>query len=115
MPALADFVRVPAGLLTLLLAGCVALGPESPASFARGADVSWLEQQERAGQRFLDDNGRPADALVLLRAHGANAIRLRVWVNPADGAGNAEYLLRLARRAVAQGFRLMIDFHYSDN
>lgn len=107
-------MRASAGLLTLILAGCVALGPDPPPPFARGADVSWLEQQERAGQRFRDDNGHAADALALLRANGANAIRLRVWVDPADGVCNAEYVLRLARRAAAQGFRLMIDFHYSD-
>ncbi len=107
-------MRVLTGLLTLMLMGCVATGPHAPPPFARGADVSWLEQQERAGQQFLDDNGHPTDALALLRANGANAIRLRVWVDPADEFCDAEYVLRLARRAEAQGFRLMIDFHYSD-
>lgn len=114
MPPSAHFTRVAVALLALMLAACAAVGPHAPPPFARGADVSWLEQQERAGQQFLDDSGRPADALALLRTHGANAIRLRVWVNPADGASDAEYVLRLARRAAAHGFRLMIDFHYSD-
>ena len=43
-----------------------------------------------------------------------NAIRLRVWVNPSDGWCGKEDVLMKAWRAHNLGFRLMIDFHYSD-
>jgi arabinogalactan endo-1,4-beta-galactosidase len=43
-----------------------------------------------------------------------NSIRLRVWVNPADGWCDKEDMMIKARRAKALKMRLMIDFHYSD-
>lgn len=82
--------------------------------FAKGADVSWLTEMENAGNKFYDTNGRETECLALLRDLGMNAIRLRVWVNPADGWCNKEDVLVKAWRAHNLGMRLMIDFHYSD-
>jgi arabinogalactan endo-1,4-beta-galactosidase len=44
-----------------------------------------------------------------------NAVRLRVWVDPARGWCNKNDVLVKARRANHLGMRLLIDFHYSDN
>ena len=63
--------------------------------FARGADVSWLTEMEASGRKFYDSTGVERECMELLRELGMNAIRLRVWVNPEE-------------------YRLMIDFHYSD-
>jgi arabinogalactan endo-1,4-beta-galactosidase len=82
--------------------------------FARGADVSWLTEMEKAGRKFYNASGREMDCMELLRDLGANAVRLRVWVNPADGWCNKEDLLVKAIRAHNLNMRLMIDFHYSD-
>lgn len=82
--------------------------------FAKGADVSWLTQMEAAGYKFYNTNGREMECLSLLRDMGVNAIRLRVWVNPTDGWCNKQDVLVKAIRAENLGFRLMIDFHYSD-
>ncbi|MEG1563388.1 MAG: glycosyl hydrolase 53 family protein [Bacteroides sp.] len=82
--------------------------------FARGADVSWLTQMEKASVKFYNASGRETECLTLLRDLGMNAIRLRVWVNPADGWCNTKDLVNKARRAHQLGMRLMIDFHYSD-
>ncbi|WP_341676801.1 glycosyl hydrolase 53 family protein [Niveibacterium sp. SC-1] len=84
------------------------------AGFARGADVGWITQQEAAGQQFRDTSGAQQDPFALLHARGIDAIRLRVWVNPADGWNGLADVLAKARRAAAQGQRIMIDFHYSD-
>ena len=43
-----------------------------------------------------------------------NAIRLRVWVNPADGWNSIDDVVVKARRAERLGMRVMIDFHFSD-
>jgi arabinogalactan endo-1,4-beta-galactosidase len=51
--------------------------------------------------------------MQLLKNLGMNAIRLRVWVNPASGWCNAVDVLLKAQRAKLLGMRLMIDFHYS--
>lgn len=82
--------------------------------FAKGADVSWLTEMESSDTKFYDATGRERECMSLLRDLGANAIRLRVWVNPADGWCNKQDVLAKAWRARNLGFRLMIDFHYSD-
>jgi arabinogalactan endo-1,4-beta-galactosidase len=81
----------------------------------RGADVGWLSEMEAAGKTFRDRNGQTRDALVILKDMGVEAIRLRVWVNPADGWCGRADVLKQAARARRMGFRLMIDFHYSDS
>ena len=82
--------------------------------FAKGADISWLTQMESAGYAFYDSTGTKKDCLQLLQSLGFNSIRLRAWVNPADGWCNTTDLLTKALRAKALGMRIMIDFHYSD-
>lgn len=88
--------------------------PACAAEFALGADVSWVDEQEASGLKFYSAAGMATDPFVLLRQRGINAIRLRVWVNPADGWNDAAHVLAKARRAAAQGQRILIDFHYSD-
>ena len=82
--------------------------------FAKGADVSWLTEQEAKGKKFFDANGNETECLQLLRSLGVNAIRLRVWVNPENYYCSKQDVIVKAWRAHNLGFRLMIDFHYSD-
>lgn len=130
--------------LTALIAGLVALpaafGAETapvPAlrgDFILGADVSMLDQLERHGARYRDADGRPVDPLRALQTAGVGWVRLRLWHTPVNaqdvfdgtrlvsrrgepvGGGNNDLAttLRLAQRAKAQGFRLLLDIHYSD-
>ena len=108
------------GLLTVL--GCGGAGSGSGlaktvtpmANFAYGADVSWVTHEEASGEIFHNAAGAPSDALSLLQHLGTNAIRLRVWVNPADDWNGMADTLAKAQRAQALGCRLLIDFHYSD-
>lgn len=94
--------------------------PDVPAAiergdFAKGADVSWLTQLEKEGEKFYSPDGTEQECMTLLRDHcGVNSIRLRVWVNPSDGWNNVADVMVKARRAHALGLRLMIDFHFSD-
>ena len=82
--------------------------------FAKGADISWLTQMEQAGNIFYNSSGVAMDCMQLMQSLGINTIRLRVWVNPAGGwNGNAD-LVKKALRAKKLGFRILIDFHYSD-
>ncbi len=90
---------------------------EKEPGFARGADVSWLTRQEHEGLKFYTpgDEHAEKELLQLLREDcGVNAIRLRVWVNPAEGWNNVDDVVLKARRAEALGMRTMIDFHFSD-
>ncbi|MFC3911953.1 arabinogalactan endo-beta-1,4-galactanase [Pseudaeromonas sharmana] len=83
-------------------------------AMVKGADVSWLTQMEKSGYKFYNDSGSQQDLFPILKAHGMNAIRLRVWVNPANGWNNITDVVAKAKRAKAAGFDIMIDFHYSD-
>jgi len=81
--------------------------------FLRGADVSFLPAVETAGGVFRDD-GQTGDALDILRAHGLNTIRLRLWHTPSDRHDDLATTLALAARAKTAGLNLLLDFHYSD-
>ena len=87
--------------------------------FAKGADVTWLPQMEATGYQFYDTDGTKKDALQLLKDRGMNTVRLRVFVNPSDdprsGHCSKEETVTFALRAQKMGFRIMIDFHYSDS
>lgn len=112
--------------LALLCAMCTECAPKNDSSageeqsadsgtFAKGADVSWLTQLESEGYTFTDSSGVATECMKLLKEEcGVNAIRLRVWVDPADGWNNVDDVLVKARRAADLGLRIMIDFHFSD-
>jgi arabinogalactan endo-1,4-beta-galactosidase len=81
-----------------------------------GGDISALERIEQGGAVFRD-GGQAGDALAILRAHGANVFRLRVFVNPNDSevqVNDLPYTLRMAGRIRAAGGMLLLDLHYSD-
>lgn len=87
--------------------------------FSKGADVTWLPQMEATGYQFYDSDGSKKDCLQLLKDRGMNTVRLRVFVNPSDdprsGHCSKEETVALAQRAQKMGFRIMINFHYSDS
>jgi arabinogalactan endo-1,4-beta-galactosidase len=89
--------------------------------FIMGADVSMLAQIEASGGKYYV-NGNEEDCLQILKDHGINWIRLRIWNDPTDangkplGGGNndLERTVELAKRAGALGLKILLDFHYSD-
>ncbi|MBR3480964.1 MAG: glycosyl hydrolase 53 family protein [Prevotella sp.] len=84
-------------------------------NFVKGADVGFLQGQERRGVVFHDRNGRERECLELLKNdYQMSAIRMRVWVNPRAGDCDKNELLAMAKRVKALGMDLMVDFHYSD-
>ncbi|MEY3897646.1 MAG: hypothetical protein RLZZ214_3167 [Verrucomicrobiota bacterium] len=89
------------------------------AEFAKGGDVGWLPQMEADGYTFRDDEGRPEDCLRILKNHGMDTLRLRVFVNPSQhprsGHCSSGEVVALAVRGQKMGFRIMVDFHYSDS
>lgn len=107
-----------AGGLLLLLLAPVSAKPAAPTPppFLAGGDLSFLAAEEKGGAVYKD-NGKAEDALKIVKAHGWNIVRLRVWVNP-DGQGmnvnNLPYTVALAKRVKAAGLRLLLDLHYSD-
>lgn len=86
-----------------------------PTELIKGADISWVTEMENAEMPFYNSQGVKKDCFVLMKDLGFNTVRLRVWVNPKDGYNNLADLLIKAKRAKALGFKLLIDFHYSDS
>ena len=80
-----------------------------------GADISSLKKSEDLGGIYRYADGTEGDALEILKGHGLNYARLRVWVDPADGYHGKEEILVMASRLKSQGIQLLVDFHYSDN
>src|SRR5688572_16404944 len=88
--------------------------PPPSSTFAKGADVGWLTEMENAGRKFFNAGGTEQECIQLLKSLGINTIRMRVWVNPANGWNNKADVLAKAMRAKNAGMRIIIDFHYSD-
>src|SRR5690349_18380368 len=69
--------------MLLGLAACAA-GTTRPADRALlvGADISLLPDIEKAGGVFRGDDGKPGDALRILRDAGCSVFRVRLFVAP---------------------------------
>ena len=114
-------------LVLLLCPVAIASAPVQPfhrsGPFLLGADISWVQEDEANGTVFYD-HGKQQDIFQILKDHGFNAVRLRVFVNPASPHGYAAtskepfcdlaHTLVMARRAHDAGMALLIDLHYSD-
>ena len=51
-----------------------------------GADISFLPQLEDRGMKF-SDNGVEKDAILILKDHGFNYVRFRIFNDPATDSG----------------------------
>lgn len=96
---------------------------EKPLKFDKilGADISFLPQLEAAGKKFYD-KGVQVDAFDLLKNHGFNYVRLRIFNNPGADSGYSkknycglEETSKMAFRIKAAKMGFLLDFHYSDN
>jgi arabinogalactan endo-1,4-beta-galactosidase len=90
-------------------------GAQIETSFANGADIGWLSQMEASGSVFYNADGIQKDCMEILKEQGINSLRFRVWVNPRHGWCGKNDVAMMAQRADQLGFRIMIDFHYSDS
>ena len=81
--------------------------------YAIGADVSFLAQAEQQGIVFKD-NGVAKPGLQILKDHGYNWIRLRLFHAPTDLPNDLHYTIALAKKAKSLGFQFLLDYHYAD-
>jgi arabinogalactan endo-1,4-beta-galactosidase len=104
-------------VLAIVLLVTVGAGPVSAKGHRldiRGADVSSLMKSEDLSGVYRTEAGRKGDALRILKAHGLDWIRLRAFVDPADGYHGTAELLAMSRRAQRLGIHVLVDLHYSD-
>ena len=90
-------------------------------SFLAGADFSDLAFFESVGVTYKD-GGQVRDGIQILRNHGINCVRLRLFTSsaaqadsdPYDYINNMTYTVPMAVRVKNAGLRFLLDFHYSD-
>jgi arabinogalactan endo-1,4-beta-galactosidase len=105
-----------------LLIGCLAaISRAADRTFIAGGDISVLPTLEKAGGVYRD-HGQPGDAIQIMRDHGCNLFRVRLFVDPnpdfkATGGAvqDLAYARAMARRIKAAGGQFLLDIHYSDN
>jgi len=85
-----------------------------------GADISFIPQLESEGRKFYD-NGVNKDPFRILKDHGFNYVRLRIFNNPRADSGYSvkgycglDDTKKMALRIKAAGMGFLLDFHYSD-
>ena len=93
-----------------------------------GTEEQVLKMNEMVRVRYKDmmkrfyDNGKPGDAVSILKSYGMNLVRLRLWNDPYSedgipyGAGTNDLLrtVQMAKRLKDTGVDWMLDLHYSD-
>lgn len=93
--------------------------------FIRGVDVSSFIAEIESGVEYKDFDGKVLDKqgfFALLAESGVNYIRLRVWNDPYNSAGNGygggnndlPKAIEMGQLATKAGMKVLIDFHYSD-
>lgn len=107
-------------VLLLLLSGC---GKSSSTDVkiiqqkVLGADISLLPTLETDGAIYKDKDGKLVSLLPFFHENGFNYVRIRLFVNPDQNSAACQdlnYATGLAKRAKTQGFKILLDFHYSD-
>ncbi len=133
-------------IITISLSGCISTQNKKSSEafhvnpivglsrdFMKGVDISTLYELEENGRVFYNKKGKQEDLFVILKDHGVNWVRLRVWNDPYDiywseeatggtivtgpiggGTNDMKKTISMAKRAKDAGFKILIDFHYSD-
>lgn len=89
-----------------------------------GGDISLLTKYEERGALYYNENGaRITNMLGYFKDQGLNAMRVRLFVDPSkagaedQGEGVCQdlpFVIALGQRIKAEGFKLLLDIHYSD-
>lgn len=104
------------------IAGLFLAGPARvSANFLAGVDFSHLAYFESQGVIYKD-GGQVEDGIQILKNHGINCVRLRLFTSSAAQAAadpynyinNTDYTVPLAVRVKNAGLLFCLDFHYSD-
>lgn len=88
-----------------------------------GGDISMLPALQRQGAQYRDIMGHEVDPYKLFKQQGWNMMRVRLFVEPANAPGrhhdegvcqDLPYVINLCKSIKKAGFKIMLDFHYSD-
>ena len=98
---------------------------EDPNLKLTGADISLLDRYEEHGALYYDKTGaQVTDMLAFYKQIGLNAMRVRLFVDPANASTTAKgegvfqdlaYVAKAGKRIKDAGHKFILDFHYSDS
>lgn len=88
-----------------------------------GGDISALTYNETFNPTWLDADGKTTTSWQVFKDAELNAMRVRLFVEPSKYAGDKDawacqdldYVKVLGKQIKDNGFKLMLDFHYSDS
>lgn len=89
--------------------------------FYFGADLSYVNEMEACGAAYTVE-GVAQDPYAIMRDHGCNLVRLRLWHTPAwydqlnqgHRYSDLDDVMLSISRAKANGMKVLLDFHLSD-
>ncbi|ESQ84802.1 hypothetical protein AEAC466_07020 [Asticcacaulis sp. AC466] len=105
----------PKNLISLLPALVLAIGfPVHARDYWFGADLSYVNEMKDCGARY--SYGTQTDPYAIFARSGHNLVRVRIWVDakwtPYSNLADVEKTIAAAK---AQGQKVLLDFHYSDD
>ena len=105
-------------IIVLLSSAALVYADSSVVSeFIRGADISIQTRQETDGVIY-NEYGVPKDIMTIFMNHDLNWIRIRIFNNPSGSeygvCQDINYVTALGARVKADGFKFLLDFHFSD-
>lgn len=110
-----------AGLLFFMLAlGCSKDDPSEPdvpetnKTFISSVDISRYPEIMLSNPVFYDQNNQEKDLLSILKENGVNTIRVKLWVDPADGHAGFAEVKQFSQTLHNKGFKTWLTVHYSD-
>lgn len=108
---------------TLLTLIAILIATATTAQKYVGGDISMLKKFQDEEAIYKDKNGTEVEPLAFFKQEGWNAIRVRLFVDPSKASAehkkegaiqDLDYVIALCKDIKAAGFKLMLDFHYSD-
>ena len=102
-------------MLLLAVAACEKNATsEKEKAFYKAVDISSFPEIESHGTRFYNLNGKEKPFTDILKNHGVNTIRLKLWVQPENPVSGLEEVAGFAARLKGQGFKIWLTVHYSN-
>ena len=108
--------------IAMLLAGVLLPQPANARKWL-GGDISMLRANEQAGVVYRDILGNEVKTLKFFKQQGWDMMRVRLFVDPKQAhrrhrdegvCQDLPYVIDLCRDIKKAGFKIMLDFHYSD-
>jgi arabinogalactan endo-1,4-beta-galactosidase len=87
--------------------------PKNP-EFINAVDISKYPEISNSNPAFYDLDGNQNSFLNILKEHGINTVRLKLWVNPSNEHASFNEVQQFSKTLKSKGFKVWLTLHYSD-